>query len=145
MKFVYVVSAKLRVIDLALIDSERSSILEKLVGVNIKNIIERGARVVNVDIDKSEVQKLLDSLLDVRMQYSDIPDYKGRFTDEEIFIEMFYGENVLKLSRSGFDNNIIFLLNIFNSFSSSERLDYPSLLVFVKNHKEFRNWIDAFK
>jgi len=145
MKFVYVVSAKLRVIDLALIDSERSSILEKLVGVNIKNIIERGARVVNVDIDKSQVQKLLDSLLDVRMQYSDIPDYKGRFTDEEIFIEMFYGENVLKLSRSGFDNNIIFLLNIFNSFSSSERLDYPSLLVFVKNHKEFRNWIDAFK
>ena len=67
----------------------------------------------------------------------DIPDYEGRFLESDIFEIKIFENTELKLCNSGFDNKLIFLINIYNSVLKDES---PYYIMFTNNHREFEEF-----
>jgi len=119
------------------IDTERYFILEELIGIDLKSINSfNGPIKISLNLSKMEA-KLKSLLLERKMNPLDIPNYKGRFKEEDIFIEMKVLDENLRLCNTGFDNKIIFVTNLYNSI---ERNDETHYLFFARNHKEYRDW-----
>ena len=137
MRFFYVINNNKQLIDVGKIDSAKGYLMQRLTCDFGKMGLEKNKRHL-ITIDIKEVKELIDDLLLERNSKPlDIPDYKGRFLESEVFMNKdFEGVN-LKLCNTGFDHQIIFLINIYNSLLKNES---PYYIVFADTHKDFEEF-----
>jgi hypothetical protein len=117
MKYYSIIDNKKSLIDFCRINSKRFELLKQITVSNISppNDVE------NLVIDRVALEKIIENLLITREKnWKDvIIDHGDRFSLEQIFIEKQYKGAVLKLYTSGYDNTIIFLLNILDAIYSN--------------------------
>ena len=121
MSFLFVLSEEMDIIDFAREKSDRYNILSKIVCL--------------LNIDKNTLESSITNLLKSRSPNS--IDYKDRFQKKEIFNKLNFKNNIYVLCNSGFDNQISFLINIFNYIENTSNDVY---VLKVENHKAFRNF-----
>jgi hypothetical protein len=135
MKFGYILTQEKKLIEVSRIGQPRFDLILKITGVIPKYLVP-----IEIILTKNQIINEIDGLIKKRKDKSfDIPNYKGRFTEDEVFEFKHYKNKKLKLCRSGFDNLIIFLLNILESIKNEDTKHY---FFFAKDHKELREFID---
>jgi hypothetical protein len=134
-----VVSGNLDFIEVANFFSDRYHLLTDILEVDLTKVVGNS---IAIEFDVAKMDARLKELLAERKRKPlDIPDYKGRFREEEVFVEKnLYGES-LKLCNSGFDNQIIFLANLLESAQKEDLKDRPSRIFLAENHGELRNYL----
>jgi hypothetical protein len=136
MKFFYIVNKTNKLVEFGKISSDRFLLLE-LISTNIFVFILLKLKSFSIDINILE-KEIINLLIERNSNPPDIPEYKSNFSEDEIFeIKQFMGKEI-KLCNSGFDNKIIFLINIYNSLLKDES---PLFLLFTNNHSEFTEWM----
>ena len=113
--------------------SDRYNILSKIVNDGMISLAENKLCLLN--IDKNTLESSIINLLKSRSPNS--IDYKDRFQKKEIFNKLNFKNNIYVLCNSGFDNQISFLINIFNYIENTSNDVY---VLKVENHKAFRNF-----
>jgi len=137
MKFFYILNGNKQLIEVGKIDSVRGNLIQLLTyNFNISDLEK--CKLYLIKFNMGEIQKIITELLIERdSKLLDIPNYEGRFLENEIFENKKYNGTELKLCNSGFDNLIIFLINIYDSMLKDEK---PYYLMFTSNHREFEDW-----
>ena len=133
MSFLFVLSEEMDIIDFAREKSDRYNILSKIVNDGMISLAENKLCLLN--IDKNTLERSITNLLKSRSPNS--IDYKDRFQKKEIFNKLNFKNNIYVLCNSGFDNQISFLINIFNYIENTSNDVY---VLKVENHKAFRNF-----
>ena len=133
MSFLFVLSEEMDIIDFAREKSDRYNILSKIVNDGMISLAENKLCLLN--IDKNTLESSITNLLKSRSPNS--IDYKDRFQKKEIFNKLNIKNNIYVLCNSGFDNQISFLINIFNYIENTSNDVY---VLKVENHKAFRNF-----
>ena len=133
MSFLFVLSEEMDIIDFAREKSDRYNILSKIVNDGMISLTENKLCLLN--IDKNILESSITNLLKSRSPNS--IDYKDRFQKDEIFNKLNFKNNIYVLCNSGFDNQISFLINIFNYIENTSNDVY---VLKVENHKAFRNF-----
>ena len=133
MSFLFVLSKEMEIIDFAREKSDRYNILSKIVNDGMISLTENKLCLLN--IDKNILESSITNLLKSRSPNS--IDYKDRFQKDEIFNKLNFKNNTYILCNSGFDNQISFLINIFNYIENTSNDVY---VLKVENHKAFRNF-----
>ena len=133
MSFLFVLSKEMEIIDFAREKSDRYNILSKIVNDGMISLAENKLCLLN--IDKNILESSITNLLKSRSPNS--IDYKDRFQKDEIFNKLNFKNNTYILCNSGFDNQISFLINIFNYIENTSNDVY---VLKVENHKAFRNF-----
>ena len=133
MSFLFVLSEEMDIIDFAREKSDRYNILSKIVNDGMISLAENKLCLLN--IDKNTLESYITNLLKSRSPNS--IDYKDRFQKKEIFNKLNFKNNIYVLCNSGFDNQISFLINIFNYIENTSNDVY---VLKVENHKAFRNF-----
>ena len=133
MSFLFVLSEEMDIIDFAREKSDRYNILSKIVNDGMISLAENKLCLLN--IDKNILESSITNLLKSRSPNS--IDYKDRFQKKEIFNKLNFKNNIYVLCNSGFDNQISFLINIFNYIENTSNDVY---VLKVENHKAFRNF-----
>lgn len=133
MSFLFVLSEEMGIIDFAREKSDRYNILSKIVNDGMISLAENKLCLLN--IDKNTLESSITNLLKSRSPNS--IDYKDRFQKKEIFNKLNFKNNIYVLCNSGFDNQISFLINIFNYIENTSNDVY---VLKVENHKAFRNF-----
>ena len=133
MSFLFVLSKEMEIIDFAREKSDRYNILSKIVNDGMISLAENKLCLLN--IDKNTLESSITNLLKSRSPNS--IDYKDRFQKDEIFNKLNFKNNTYILCNSGFDNQISFLINIFNYIENTSNDVY---VLKVENHKAFRNF-----
>ena len=133
MSFLFVLSEEMEIIDFAREKSDRYNILSKIVNDGMISLVENKPCLLN--IDKNTLESSITNLLKSRSPNS--IDYKDRFQKNEIFNKLNFKNNTYILCNSGFDNQISFLINIFNYIENTSNDVY---VLKVENHKAFRNF-----
>lgn len=133
MSFLFVLSEEMDIIDFAREKSDRYNILSKIVNDGMISLAENKLCLLN--IDKNTLESSITNLLKSRSPNS--IDYKDRFQKKEIFNKLNFKNNIYVLCNSGFDNQILFLINIFNYIENTSNDVY---VLKVENHKAFRNF-----
>lgn len=133
MSFLFVLSEEMEIIDFAREKSDRYNILSKIVNDGMISLVENKLCLLN--IDKNTLESSITNLLKSRSPNS--IDYKDRFQKNEIFNKLNFKNNTYILCNSGFDNQISFLINIFNYIENTSNDVY---VLKVENHKAFRNF-----
>ena len=133
MSFLFVLSEEMDIIDFAREKSDRYNILSKIVNDGMISLAENKLCLLN--IDKNTLESSITNLLKSRSPNS--IDYKDRFQKKEIFNKLNFKNNIYVLCNSGFDNQISFLINIFNYIENTSNNAY---ILKVENHKAFRNF-----
>jgi hypothetical protein len=135
MKFGFILSQDKNLIEVSRIRQPRFDLILKITGINPKYLIP-----IEINLTKSQIINEIDLLIAERATSPlDIPNYDGRFVEDEVFEFKNYKGEVLKLCRTGFDNLIIFLLNILESLENGNSKFY---FFFARDHKELREFID---
>lgn len=93
----------------------------------------------HVKIDINLLVSKMEDLINKREININPPVYGNRFTEEQIFEKRSFKGNSYKLCRSGYDNRIIFLLNIYERLVSQK--DTCITLILFNNFKEFRDFL----
>jgi hypothetical protein len=92
---------------------------------------------VKIPLEKLEIK--IEEMLPFRLQ--DTPEYENRFKKEDIFQRLIYKGKTYKLCNSGFDNSIIFLINIYNAGIKNT----DNFIIYTSNnHREFEEWRKTF-
>ena len=133
MSFLFVLSEEMDIIDFAREKSDRYNILSKIVNGGMISLAEN--KLCSLNIDKNTLESSITNLLKSRSPNS--IDYKDRFQKKEIFNKLNFKNNIYVLCNSGFDNQISFLINIFNYIENTSNDVY---VLKVENHKAFRNF-----
>ena len=133
MSFLFVLSEEMDIIDFAREKSDRYNILSKIVNDGMISVAEN--KLCLLKIDKNTLESSITNLLKSRSPNS--IDYKDRFQKKEIFNKLNFKNNIYVLCNSGFDNQISFLINIFNYIENTSNDVY---VLKVENHKAFRNF-----
>ncbi|MBF7089955.1 hypothetical protein IUY40_00120 [Flavobacterium sp. ALJ2] len=118
MKFFYILNKNNKLIEFGKISSERFILLESIIG---KISYNSSLQLTSFFIEINKVEKEINNLLRERnLNLIDTPDYEGRFLENEIFEIKQFKDEKLKLCNTGFDNKIIFLINIYNNLLENE-------------------------
>jgi hypothetical protein len=130
------------VIEIVRLESKNFSLLELIssIGNEVKNIDTN--RLVPISIKMVKLEDEINSLLRERESNPlDIPIYDNKFwKEEDVFENRQYKGKKLKLCKTGFDNAIIFLLNIFDSLIKDSANENYYLFA-TNNHTEFEDWL----
>jgi hypothetical protein len=139
MRFFYIINKDSNLVDFGKISSERFNLLESISQtIPVTPFLE----LTQCELDVSKVERKIIDLLKKRKSIHLDVDYMGNFSEDDVFeIKLFKNEK-LKLCNSGFDNPIIFLINIFDSLL---KLQGPYNLLFSNNNMEFNNWLEEYK
>ncbi|MCC9064158.1 hypothetical protein [Flavobacterium piscisymbiosum] len=134
MKFFYILNNKNKSVEFGKITSERYKILKDLI-LSFNDQIN--CQVISINL--SDVEKKIDKLIKEKInKYSDYPNQSNKFYEEiNLFILKTYKNKDYKFCNTGFDNNIIFLINIYDSLLKDEK---PYQLLFTSTHNEFNEW-----
>jgi hypothetical protein len=138
-KFAYILSGNQKPIEKAKFFSDRYALLLKIIEVDLAKTSDS---LIPIELDIAKIGSLLKLLIEERKSRPlDVPDYKSRFTEDEIFVEKkLYGQ-VFKLCNTGFDSQIIFLANLLERQQSEVLKDRPAYIFLVDNHKELRDYL----
>jgi hypothetical protein len=137
MKFFYILNNIERLIEVGKIDSDRGKLI-KLLTYDFKESDLIWCKLYPINFNLEKIKEMInDLLLERKSKPLDIPDYEGRFLESEIFEIKQFEEKELKLCNTGFDNQLIFLINIYNRALKNES---PYYLIFTNNHREFEIW-----
>jgi hypothetical protein len=140
-RFAYILSRDIRFIEAAKFFSDRYSLLTEIIKVDLVKVSDN---LIPIQLDTAKIDSMLKALIEERKNKPlDIPDYKGRFTDEEIFVEKNLYGKVLKLCNTGFDNQIIFLANLLEREQSEMPKARPAYIFLAESHKELREYLQA--
>ncbi|MDO4230218.1 MAG: hypothetical protein Q4C98_10415 [Capnocytophaga sp.] len=135
MSFVYIVSKDLNVIEIARKESDRYKLFLDIVDTSMSNLnLENHFFLININTEKLKTK--IDDLLKLRVEENAI-DYKDRFEETDVFCEFIYNNTKYLLCNSGFDNQIIFLINILNYTKNNQNI----YCIIVKNNEIFRRLI----
>jgi hypothetical protein len=139
MRFFYIINKDSNLVDFGKISSERFNLLESISQtIPVTPFLE----LTQCELDVSKVERKIIDLLKKRKSIHLDVDYMGNFSEDDVFeIKLFKNEK-LKLCNSGFDNPIIFLINIFDSLL---KFQGPYNLLFSNNNMEFNNWLEEYK
>jgi hypothetical protein len=140
MKFFYILNKNNKLVEFGKISSERFISLE-LITESILYTPFLELTSFSININKVE-KKIIKLLTERNSNPLNISDYEGAFLENEIFEIKQFKEEKLKLCTSGFDNLIIFFINIYNSLLVNEE---PYFLLFANNNSEFNNWYENNK
>ncbi|MGN7811954.1 hypothetical protein [Flavobacterium sp. 22076] len=133
MKFFYILNNKNEAVEFGKITSERYAILKKISSVFDDQKVHQ-----LIDFSVYQIEKLLEELLKERNFRHSEGSENNKFHQEiNLFITKTYKEKELLLCQTGFDNKIIFLINIVNALLKNEG---PYYLLFTENHRDFREW-----
>ena len=120
-------------IETSQVSIKKEEIRMKIVNDGMISLAENKLCLLN--IDKNTLESSITNLLKSRSPNS--IDYKDRFQKKEIFNKLNFKNNIYVLCNSGFDNQISFLINIFNYIENTSNDVY---VLKVENHKAFRNF-----
>lgn len=133
MKFIYVITERNNAVEVLRRDSARFESLTELAGpISLEN--KEGGKLMPISIKKERLEEKIDQLLERRKtKPPDVPEYGRRFKDEEVFeVKLFKGA-FIRLCNTGADNQIIFLINLFDAFVySTEETFYCSLQTIIR-------------
>jgi hypothetical protein len=134
MKFFFILNNENKSIEFGKTTSERYEILKKIAPLFNDQVV---LQLISLNI--LDVEKLLKNLITERnLRHSDHPDHSNKFYKEiNLFVTKRYKNKDFLLCQTGFDNKIIFLINILDSLLKDEQ---PYHLLFTDNHKEFKEW-----
>lgn len=137
MKFFYVLNNNKQLVEFGRGVSERGHLFESLINVKINETNFTPLHCHRINLNSALIEKKITEILNERNSRPlDIPDYETRFREKDVFeFKQFKGEE-LKLCNTGFDNRIIFLINLYNSALKSEN---PYYLVLADKHKQFED------
>lgn len=134
MKFGFILNQDKNLIEVSRIRQPRFDLILKITGINPKHLIP-----IEMNLTKSQIINEIDLLIAERdTNPLDIPNYDGRFVDDEVFEFKNYKGKMLKLCKTGFDNLVIFLLNILEALEKENSKLY---FFFARDHKELREFI----
>ena len=140
-KFAYILSQDLCFIEAANSSSDRYTLLVDIINVDLSKGVDN---LIPMKLDTGKLTLRLAELIRERKHRPlDVPDYKGRFTEDEIFVEKNLFGQALKLCNTGFDNQIIFLANLLERQQSETLRDRPAYIFLADNHKELRDYLQA--
>lgn len=132
MKFFFILNNKNKSIEFGKIKSERYEVLKK-----IASFFDDQITFQLITLNVLDIEKILEDLIAERsLKHSDHPNHNNKFYKEiNLFVTKRYKNTDFLLCQTGFDNKIIFLINILNSLLKDEQ---PYHLLFTNNHKEFK-------
>ena len=134
MKFLYILSSENKTVGVFRI-AKPPSIIPK---DKIQDVLN-GANPTEIILNKRQIEMSIDELINLRKESSlYVPDYKGRFKEEEVFEHKTFKGKRLKLCNSGPDSYIIFLINLLNSMTNDET---RFKLLTVNNHREADSYL----
>lgn len=137
MRLFYLINRDKKLVEFGKVSSERGHLLESFLNFKLNKENFTLLQLKTVKIDSVKVENKIKELLNKRESIpSDVPDYKGRFNEEEVFEWKNFKEEKIKLCNTGFDSNIIFLINLYDSALRDEE---PHYIVLADNHKQFRD------
>lgn len=140
-KFAYILSGNQKPIEKAKFFSDRYTLLLKIIEVDLAKTSDS---LIPIELDIAKIDSLLKLLIEERNSRPlDIPDYKGRFTEEEVFVEKKLYGRMFKLCNTGFDNQVIFLANLLERQQSEALKDRPAYVFLADNHKELRDYLQS--
>lgn len=134
MSFLYILSDDFEIIDFAKSNSNRFNVLNQITDNSLLGIQEN--QLISLKLDSKIIEYRIKQLLKSRIDKIDIPTFSGRFYDDDIFVKVRFNESTYELCNSGFDNQIIFLINIFNAIKNNQNIKF----LLLDNHKDFKNW-----
>ncbi|TDO72751.1 hypothetical protein EV143_10756 [Flavobacterium chryseum] len=139
MRFFYIINKDGNLVEFGKISSERFNLLESISHtIAITTFLEP----IQCELDVIKVEKKIIDLLKKRKSIHLDIDYIRNFSEDDVFeIKLFKNEK-LKLCNSGFDNHIIFLINIYDSLL---KFQGPYNLLFSNNNMKFNNWLEEYK
>ncbi|MFH7015143.1 hypothetical protein [Flavobacterium sp. FlaQc-47] len=133
MRFFYILNIKNEAVEFGKIISERYAILKK-----ISSAFDDQKAHQLIDFSVYQIEKLLEKLIEERnSRHSKNPEYNKFHQEINLFITKTYKKKDLLLCQTGFDNKIIFLINIHNALLKNES---PYYLLFTENHRGFSEW-----
>ena len=140
MKNFYILNQRKPPIECGKIDSERGYLMQLLTCVFEKSNLEK-CNPYLITLNIKTVKELIDNLLLERnskpLDWNET-DYNDKFYQEiQLFVEYEYNNKKYIFCKTGFDNQIIFLINIYNSLLKDEK---PYYVLFTDNHGEFEDW-----
>ncbi len=139
MRFFYIMNKDGNLVEFGKISSERFNLLESISQtIAITPFLEP----IKCELDVTKVEKKIIDLLKKRKSIHLDIDYIGNFPKDDVFEIKIFKNEKLKLCNSGFDNHIIFLINIYDSLLKSQE---PYNLLFSNNNMEFNNWLEEYK
>ncbi|MBS9463286.1 hypothetical protein KIM67_12785 [Flagellimonas sp. 389] len=125
MKIFYILNNKKKMITGGKIISQRGLLFESLVNVKFFDANFSSKKLNKIYLNEITIEnKIGELLMERNSKPLDIPDYKGRFRDEEVFEWKLYKGEELKLCNTGFDSNIIFLIDLYDSAKKDEKPYY---------------------
>ncbi len=138
-KFAYILSKDFSFIEAANSSSDRYTLLVDIINVDLSKQLDN---LIQIELDSTKLNSRLRALIEERKSRPlDVPDYEGRFTEDEIFVEKkLYGQ-VFKLCNTGFDSQIIFLANLLERQQSETLEERPAYIFLANNHKELRDYL----
>ena len=140
MRFFYIINNKKQLVDVGKVDSAKGYLMQQLTCDFEKMDLEKFKQyliIVNIET----VKELIDNLLLERntkpLDWNE-EDYNNKFYQEiQLFVEYEYDSKKYVFCKTGFDHQIIFLINIYNSLLKDES---PYYIVFANTHKEFEEF-----
>jgi hypothetical protein len=140
-RFAYILSLDRSFIEAANSSSIRFTLLSDVINIDLA---KQTNNLIPIELDVTKLNSRLRALIEERKhRLLDIPDYKGRFTEDEIFVEKNLFGEILKLCNTGFDNQIIFLANLLERQQSEVLRDRPAYIFLADNHKELRDYLQS--
>lgn len=140
MRKAYILSDENKIIEVAKTNSDRFMLLMELIGINDISTNQ----FFNLEFNLEDIRKKIIGLLNERSNMPlDVPNYVGRFDEDEIFVNFIFQGKSYKLCTTGFDNKIIYLLNIYKYILESNLVSkLKCKLLIVNNGKEFRDYLE---
>jgi hypothetical protein len=108
------------VIDFCKIDSERFQFLKSI--LSKENEILKENKKIN--LSKEKLRKKINTLLNDRLNTKNVIDFGNRFDEKYLYKTVAFDKNTFKLKTSGFDNLIIFGINIYNNIDNELTVRY---------------------
>lgn len=122
-------------VEVTRLQSDRYTKFLEVVSTDVRELNESQIVFLDKEVLKNKIIELLEERKSLP---SDIPEYEGRFNEDEIFEYKRFNNQELKLCNTGRDNTIIFLINLFNIQGDHV------YLMFAENFKKIREYQQKF-
>lgn len=138
MKFFYILNYKKQLIDFGKINSERWNLLLNISNIN-NMVFNQILNLVSIDFDLNKITEVIDNILKKKdFNSNNYLQYANKFYQEiQLFVTKEYNGETYLLCKTESDNELLFLINIYDSIRKNEN---PYFLLLTNNHREFEEW-----
>ena len=140
MKKIGVFTSAKKLIGITRIPSATTDVLFLLLDDEVKKRLIKPMKIESLELNRERLCTEILSLLDKRKNLPlDIPEYEGRFSEDDIFDYLDFNGEKLKLCNSGKDTLIGFLIRIYNAIETNSELH----LFFAQNSREIIDYSNS--